>query len=99
MIVKRGQELQLELAILEKRREELNGSLQVIRRTGATRIRRLHRHSLRRSSTYERRLVLNHIDGSRLTQLLAIGRSELPGWVQQHDPDHAELYLVHQRVS
>lgn len=73
-------------SVLALRAEEaqLTGAVTTRERIGATRVRRLHEHALRRSRTYERQLVLRHPDGAALLPLLALGRPELPGWVQLH---------------
>jgi hypothetical protein len=48
---------------------------------GATRVRRLHAHAMRRISAYERHLVRHHPAGDRVGPVLAAQHPRLPGWV------------------
>ncbi len=48
---------------------------------GATRVRRLHAHTMRRISAYERHLVRHHPSGDRVGPVLAAQHPRIPGWV------------------
>lgn len=61
---------------------QLAGAITTRERIGATRVRRLHEHALRRARTYERQLLLHHPDGATLLPQLELGRPTAPDWVR-----------------
>jgi hypothetical protein len=76
---------------LEAERDQLARAVDVAHRIITSRVRQLHRHTLRRIGTYRRRLQRSHAAGPAVLPLFDMSLPGLPGWVADLEIDAAHL--------